>query len=87
MTKKSLSKYKKEVINQIQNQIDYGISKQEILDNLSEQYFDKSTISKLVASMANNQTKSKYKSLNNALLTLLMLTITAKFLLGFSLFM
>ena len=71
MTKKSLSKYRKEVINQIQNQIDNGIPKQEILDKLSEEYFDKSTISKLIASTTDNQTKSKYKSLNNTLLGLL----------------
>lgn len=80
MTKKSLNK--KEVIKTIQNRIQDNVPRQEILNDLSEQYHDKTTISALIASTIDPKTKEKYKTLNNLLLGLLVLTIIAKILVG-----
>jgi len=82
MAKKSVSKHRKEVISQIQEQIDNGVPKKEIFDKLNEDYFDKSTILNLVASAIDSKTKSKYKGLNNTLLGLLVFTILLKVLFG-----
>ena len=76
MTKKSLNK--KEAFKTIQNRIQENIPRQEILNELSEQYYDKNTISALIATTIDPQTKEKYKLLNNFLLGLLALTIIAK---------
>ena len=83
MTKKSLNK--KEAFKTIQNRIQENIPRQEILNELSEQYYDKNTISALIASTIDPQTKEKYKLLNNFLLGLLALTIIAKILIGIAL--
>jgi hypothetical protein len=80
MTKKSLNK--KEAIKTIQDRILENIPRQEILNELSEQYYDKNTISALIASTIDPQTKEKYQLLNNLLLGLLALTIIAKILIG-----
>jgi hypothetical protein len=84
MTKKSLNK--KEAIKTIQDRIQANTPRQEILNELSELYYDKNTISALIASMIDPQTKEKYKTLNNLLLGLLALTIIAKILIGIVLF-
>jgi hypothetical protein len=78
MTKKSLNK--KEAFKTIQNRLQENIPRQEILDELSELYFDKKTISAIIASTPDPQTRIKYKALNNLLLGLLALTITIKIL-------
>ena len=80
MTKKSLNK--KEALKTIQDSIRANTPRQEILDALSEQYFDKNSIAALIASTIDPQTKAKYKGLNNLLLGLLALTILAKILVG-----
>lgn len=80
MTKKSLST--KEAIKIIQNRIQDNIPRQEILNELSEEYYGKTTISALIASTIDPQTKEKYKTLNNLLLGLLVLTIITKILVG-----
>jgi hypothetical protein len=84
MTKKSLNK--KEAIKTIQDTIQVNTPRQEILNELSEQYYDKTTISVLIASTIDPQTKEKYTTLNNLLLGLLALTIIAKILVGIVLF-
>lgn len=80
MTKKSLNT--KEAIKIIQDRIQNNIPRQEILNELSEEYYDKSTISALIASTIDPKTKEKYKTLNNLLLGLLVLTIIIKILVG-----
>ena len=61
MTKKSLNK--KEAIKTIQNRIQENTPRQEILNELSEQYYDKNTISVLIASTIDPQAKERYKGL------------------------
>ena len=80
MTKKSLNK--KEAIKIIQDRILKNVPRQEILNELSEQYYDKNKITALIASTIDPQTKEKYKILNNLLLGLLAVTIIAKILIG-----
>lgn len=84
MTKKSLNK--REAIKTIQDRMQVNTPRQEILNELSEQYYDKTSISVLIASTIDPQTKEKYKTLNNLLLGLLALTIIAKILVGIVLF-
>jgi hypothetical protein len=83
MTKKSINK--KEVAKVIETRLQENIPRKEILTELSEQYFDKKTISILIASTADNQTKEKFKTLNNILLGLLILTIVLKIIVGITL--
>ncbi len=80
MTKKSLNR--KEVTKTIQNRLQDNIPRQEILDELSEQFFDKKTISVIIASTPDPLRKEKYKSLNNLLLGLIALTIIIKIFVG-----
>ncbi|MCF8348261.1 MAG: hypothetical protein K9G61_05560 [Bacteroidales bacterium] len=80
MTKKSINK--KEVAKTIKNRLQDNIPRQIILDELSEQYFDKKTISTIIASTPDPLRKEKYKSLNNLLLGLLVLTILIKIFIG-----
>ena len=84
MSKKSINK--KEVNKTIKEKIDQGIPRIEILDELSELYFDKKTLSKLIASTPNPKRLKQYKLPNNILLGLLIITIISKILIGFSLF-
>lgn len=84
MTKKSLNK--KEALKTIKDRIQVNTPRQEILNELSDQYFNKTTISALIASTIDPQTKEKYKMLNNLLLGLLALTIVAKILVGIVIF-
>lgn len=83
MTKKSINK--KEVAKVIETRLQENIPRKEILEELSEQYFDKKTISTLIASTADNQRKEKFKTLNNILLGLLILTIVLKIFVGITL--
>lgn len=85
MTKKSISKYRKEILKEIETKLNEGIPRQQILDELSEVYFDKSTIAKLIASTTDDKTKANNKSLNNILLGFLTVTIISKIILGISL--
>ncbi len=84
MTKKSLNK--KEALKTIQIRLEENKPRQEILDELSEQYYDKITISALIASTPYPQTSKKYKSINNILLGLLGLTIALKIVTGILIF-
>lgn len=78
--KKSLNR--KEVAVIIKSKLQEGIARQEILNELSEQYYSKSTIATMIASTIDPQAKEKYKALNNLLLALLVLSAIAKLLLG-----
>ena len=84
MTKKSINR--KEVVKTIETRLQENIPRKEILEELSEQYFDKKTISTLIASTPDNQTKEKFMILNNILLGLLILTIVFKILVAITLF-
>ena len=84
MTKKSLNK--KEAIKTIQDRIQANTPRQEILNELSELYYDKNTIAALIASIIDPKSKEKYRTLNNLLLGLLVSTIIAKILIGIVLF-
>ena len=83
MTKKSINR--KEVTKTIETRLQENIPRKEILEELSEQYFDKNTISTLIASTPDNQIKEKFKTLNNILLGLLILTIVFKIFVGITL--
>ena len=83
MSKKSINK--KEVNKSIQEKVNQGISRTEILNELSEIYFDKKTLSLLIAAIPDPTRKEKYKLLNNVLLGLLLVTIFSKIIVGFSL--
>jgi hypothetical protein len=83
MTKKSINR--KEVSQIIEARLQENISKKEILNELSEQYFDKKTISTLIASTPDAQTKEKFKPLNSLLIGFLVLTIVLKILIGIAL--
>jgi hypothetical protein len=80
MNKKSLNA--KEVNRTIQSQLEKGISRQEILNELGEIYFDKKSIARLIASIPDTQRKLKFRALNNVLLGLLIATIITKILVG-----
>ena len=73
---------KKEALSKIQDRLQKNVSRQEILDELSEQYYEKSTIAQLIASTPDPQIKEQYKNLNNLLLGLLALTVLVKILTG-----
>ena len=64
MSKKSINK--KEVNKSIQEKVNQGISRTEILNELSEIYFDKKTLSLLIAAIPDPTRKEKYKLLNLA---------------------
>ena len=80
MTKKSINR--KEIYKTIQTRLEDSVSREKILEELSEKYYDKKTISTLIASTPDPQTKEKFKVLNNLLLGLLILTIIIKILTG-----
>jgi hypothetical protein len=80
MTKKELKK--KEALIEITNKLDSGMSREKILEELSTKYYGKDSIAKLIAMTPDNQTKKKYKWLNNVLLGLLGITIILKIIAG-----
>lgn len=80
MTKRSINP--KEVQKIIQEKILANIPRQEILNELSEQYYDKNSISMMIASTVDPQLKKKYKSLNNILLVILVFIIISKIIEG-----
>lgn len=80
MGKKSINT--KEVYRLIEIRLEESTPKTEILEELSEVYFDKKTIAKLIAMTPNAKIKGKYRLLNNILLVLLLFTITLKVLFG-----
>ena len=66
MSKKGISKNQKEIQQRIVTALHNGTSKQKILDELSEEYFDKTTLAKMIIATPDDATKAKYKTLNNA---------------------
>ncbi|MCZ4696466.1 hypothetical protein DWB61_17520 [Ancylomarina euxinus] len=84
MSKKSINK--KEVNKTIKDKVNQGVSRIEILNELSEKYFDKKTLSMLIAATPDPTRIEKYKLLNNILLGLIFITIISKILLGFFIF-
>lgn len=85
MSKQSISGKRKEIQRRIENQLHQGKSRQEILEDLSKEYFDPSTLARFVATTADQATKVRYKALNTILLGLLGITILGKLTLGASL--
>lgn len=81
MSKKQLNK--KEVLAEIKTRLSEGQKRNEILEELSEVYFEKDTIAKLIAMTPSQATIEKHKSINNILLVLLGITILAKLVIGF----
>lgn len=84
MTKKSINP--KEIQRIIQEKIQANIPRKEILNELSEQYYDKNMISLMIASTVDPYLKVKYKSWNNILMGLLVLSIISKIIDGVLLF-
>ncbi|MBL7973319.1 MAG: hypothetical protein JNJ85_00305 [Candidatus Kapabacteria bacterium] len=82
--KKSLNR--KEVMNLINDRLKNGISRQVLLEELAEQYYDKKTIAMLIASTINPVTKEKYRTVNMILFSLLVLSIIIKILIGIAQF-
>lgn len=80
MSKKSIDR--KDVLKTLKLGLSEGKSRQEILDELSEQYFDRKTLSTIIAMTPDQKTIDKYRLLNNLLLLLLLLSITAKTIIG-----
>ena len=80
MNKKSLNA--KEINKTIKSELDKGVPRLTILNALSEVYYDKKTIARLIASTPDPLKKSKYQPLNNILLGLLVITIIIKILIG-----
>lgn len=76
MTKKSINPKEIQII--IQEKIQANIPRKEIFNELSEQYYDKNMISLMIASTVDPYLKVKYKSWNNLLIGLLVLTIISK---------
>ncbi|NVO09785.1 MAG: hypothetical protein HXX16_07485 [Bacteroidales bacterium] len=80
MSKKSIDR--KEVLKTLKLRLSEGKTRQEILEELSEQYFDRKSLSIFIASTPDQKTIDKYKILNNILLLLLLLSIAAKTIVG-----
>jgi hypothetical protein len=80
MNKKSLNR--KEANKTIQEKIAKGVSREQILNELCEQYYDKSSIAKLIASTPDPMKKEQYNKFNFALLAMLLMTILAKIWVG-----
>jgi hypothetical protein len=80
MNKKSLNA--KEVTKKIKSELDQGVSRLTILNALCEIYYDKKSIAKLIASTPDPLKRTKYQTLNNILLGLLVITIITKILIG-----
>lgn len=80
MKKKSINT--KEVNGLIETRLNEGKPRNEILDELSETYFDKKTLATLIAMTPVIERKKKYKLFNDILLGLLILTIIIKVLIG-----
>jgi hypothetical protein len=66
----------------IESKLEENKSRKDILEELSDIYFDKSLIARLIAMTPDYTTKTKYKSLNNILIYLLVLTIIFKIIIG-----
>lgn len=80
MKKKSINT--KQVNKLIETRINEGKPRNEILEELSETYFDKKTLATLIAMTPEIERKKKYKIYNDILLGLLILTIILKVLIG-----
>lgn len=84
MTKKSINPKEIQII--IQEKIQANISRKEIFNELSEQYYDKKMLSLMIASTVDPYLKVKYKTWNNILMGLLVLSIISKIIDGVLLF-
>lgn len=80
MAKKDLKK--KEAIQLIEQKLAKGLKKRLILEELSEEYMDRSAIEKFVAMTIGEETKNKYRSLNILLVILLITVGIPKLILG-----
>lgn len=87
MNKKSIGKDRKEIRRRIKNGLDNGVSKQELLDELYVEYYDRAGIATMLAMTVDKERKEKYKLANCFLLGLIILTVIPKLLLGFQLLM
>tara|TARA_B100000767_G_C19509362_1_gene427672 strand:- start:74 stop:625 length:552 start_codon:yes stop_codon:yes gene_type:complete len=66
-------------LNKLANQlINSGKSKKDVFNELSEQYYESDTIAKIIGSIANQETKKKFKAINNTLFFLLILSAILK---------
>lgn len=83
--KKASNNYK-EVKQLLEKKLQEGMSKHQVLEELSENYEDKNKLSKLIALSVRPEVKAKYKIYNNVLLGLLLLTIVVKLLSGILLY-
>lgn len=82
--KKLSSEHSKEIIKKVQDQVNNGKPKQDILDDLSKEYFDISFLSKIIAHTADQKTKFKYRKLNNLLVGLLIVPVILMVMVLFS---
>ncbi len=87
MKKKSISSNRKEIQKSIEHKLNNGMARTQVLEELSAAYFDQSTLAKMIAATADNETKAKYRTLNNILLGLLVVTIITKVLIAIDLLM
>jgi hypothetical protein len=83
MNKKSLER--KAAQKYIIESRDNGKSDQEIYNNLSEHYYEKKSIATLILETVTSENKKKYKTYNNVLMGLLLLTILFRLYMVFSL--
>lgn len=74
----------KEVNLLIQEKLKRGVSKSQILSQLSEVYYEKETLAKMIATNVSPQKRANFRPLNNLLLGLLLLSLILKFLFSFS---
>jgi hypothetical protein len=80
MNKKALDRKKIQAI--VEDEINSGKPKSQILNELSDKYYDKKTLATIIASTVGEETKEEYKLLNNILLGLLLSIIIFKIGIG-----
>jgi hypothetical protein len=71
-----------ELQSQIQHQLAEGMKKEQIFDHLEKAYYDKQTLSRLVAQIPYPAMKQELKSLNRILVGILLASALLKFLIG-----
>jgi hypothetical protein len=70
-TKKELNKLANELIHS-------GKTKQEAFEELSDQYYESDTIARIIGSIPSQEVKEKFKTINNVLFTLLIISAILK---------
>lgn len=68
----------------IQEKLRNGISRSQILSQLSEIYYEKKTLARLIAMNVSPQKRANYRSLNNLLLGLVFMSLVLKCLFSFA---